>query len=253
MSRTPLVLGNWKMHGNTASIELLLAGIRAGWPDGQSVQVGVCPPYPYLSLVAARLAGSPVTWGAQNIAAFEQGAFTGEVCADMLADLSCRWTLIGHSERRALFGESDGVVADKVTRAMAGGITPVICVGESLQEREAGQMQAVLARQIDSFCAVLPKASTAFVVAYEPVWAIGTGVTASPEQAQAAHRFIRDRMAAQGIAAAAQVRILYGGSVKPGNAAELFAQPDVDGGLIGGASLVAEDFLLICRAAAGQA
>lgn len=251
--RSPLVLGNWKMHGTIASIEVLLDGLRAGLPAHSAVQVGVCPPYPYLGLTAARLAGSPITWGAQNIASFEQGAYTGEVSAAMLADLACRWALIGHSERRALFAESDADVAAKVVRALSAGITPVVCVGETLREREAGQAEAVLARQIDAVCPVLRDAGEEFVVAYEPVWAIGTGVTASPQQAQAAHRFIRDRMSGQGIALANQIRILYGGSVKPGNASELFAQTDVDGGLIGGASLVAEDFLLICRAAAGQA
>ncbi len=254
--RKPLVIGNWKMHGDVAFIESLLAGVRKGWrlrAQVQAVDVGVCPPYPYIGLVAARLAGSPLTWGSQNISDHERGAYTGEVAGSMLADLACTWALIGHSERRALFGETDVQVAAKVDQALASGVIPVICVGETLQEREAGQTEAVLGRQIDAVCARLQHAADRYVLAYEPVWAIGTGVTATPEQAQAAHRFLRNRLLAGGVFSASAARILYGGSVKPGNAAELFSQPDVDGGLIGGASLVADDFLAICRAAASVA
>lgn len=251
--RKPLVIGNWKMHGDVAFIEALLAGLRKGWRSKaivQAAQVGVCPPFPYIGLAAARLSGSPITWGAQNVAAFDRGAYTGEVAGSMLADLACTWALIGHSERRALFGETDAQVAEKVNQALGCGLIPVICVGETLQEREAGQTEAVLGRQVDAVCASLHDAGGRYVLAYEPVWAIGTGVTASPAQAQAAHRFLRNRLLAGGVYSASEARILYGGSVKPGNAAELFSQPDVDGGLIGGAALVADDFLAICRAAA---
>ncbi len=252
--RRPLVLGNWKMHGQIAFAQALIASLCEHWGEQSAapsgVQVGVCPPFPYLGLVAAHLKGTALSWGAQNLCAFEQGAYTGEVSAAMLTDLGCSWVLIGHSERRALFGETDQDVAHKTLRALSVGLVPVVCVGETLAEREAGQAEQVLARQLDAVSEVLAKATGEFVVAYEPVWAIGTGVTASPAQAQEAHRFLRQRLAANGVSAAAQTRILYGGSVKPGNAAELFSQADVDGGLIGGASLVAEDFLAISRAAA---
>ncbi|RPH45984.1 MAG: triose-phosphate isomerase [Burkholderiales bacterium] len=249
--RTALVLGNWKMNGDAASAEALLAGLVAGC-HGLSGVAGVCPPYPYLGLAASRLAGTGVGWGAQDVSAFEDGAYTGEVSARMLADLGCTWTLVGHSERRTLFGDTDAEVARKAARALAAGLVPVVCVGETLAEREAGSTEAVLARQIDAVCPVLRDAGERCVLAYEPVWAIGTGLTASPAQAQAAHAFIRARLAAGGVAAAPRLSLLYGGSVKPSNAVELFGQPDVDGGLIGGASLVAADFLSICRAAAGR-
>jgi len=258
LGRMPLVLGNWKMHGDVAFTESLLAALRKGWRDRgltRAAQVGICPPFPYLGLAAARLAGSDISWGAQNVSGFDQGAFTGEVAGTMLADLACSWVLIGHSERRTLFAETDADVSRKVIQALAVAVTPVICVGETLDDRQAGQTEMVLGRQIDSFCNVLAgaPASTGYVIAYEPVWAIGTGLTATPQQAQDAHRFIRDRLLERGVASASAARILYGGSVKPGNAAELFAQPDVDGGLIGGASLSADDFLAICRAAAARA
>jgi triosephosphate isomerase len=246
--RRKLVLGNWKMNGDVASGEALLAAVRVGAPGG--CELGVCPPYPYLGLAAARLAGSPVSWGAQDVAAFDDGAYTGEVSARMLADLGCRWTLVGHSERRSLFGDTDEQVARKAARALAAGLVPVVCVGETHAEREAHATEAVLARQVDAVCGVLGEAGERCVVAYEPVWAIGTGLTATPAQAQAAHAFVRARLAAGGVRAAASIRLLYGGSVKPANALELFAQPDVDGGLIGGASLVAADFLAIAAAAA---
>lgn len=252
----PLVLGNWKMHGDVAFTETLLAALRNGWADRRltrAAQVGVCPPFPYLGLAAARLSGSAISWGAQNLSGFDRGAYTGEVAGTMLADLACSWVLIGHSERRTLFAETDADVSRKVIQALAVAVTPVICVGESLDDRQSGQTEAVLGRQIDSFCNVLASASTDYVIAYEPVWAIGTGLTATPQQAQDAHRFIRDRLLERGVASAPRARVLYGGSVKPGNAAELFAQPDVDGGLIGGASLSADDFLAICRAAAAHA
>jgi triosephosphate isomerase len=249
--RAALVLGNWKMNGDAASAEALLAGLLAGARDIAGVS-GVCPPYPYLGLAAARLAGSGVGWGAQDVSAFDDGAYTGEVSARMLADLGCTWALVGHSERRTLFGDTDAEVARKAARALAAGLVPVVCVGETLADREAGSTELVLARQIDAVCPVLREAGERCVLAYEPVWAIGTGLTASPAQAQAAHAFIRSRLAAGGVVAAPRLQVLYGGSVKPSNAVELFGQPDVDGGLIGGASLVAADFLAICRAAAGR-
>jgi triosephosphate isomerase (TIM) len=249
--RAALVLGNWKMNGDAASAEALLAGVREGARDLPGV-AGVCPPYPYLALAAARLSDSGVAWGAQDVSAFEGGAYTGEVSARMLVDLGCTWALVGHSERRTLFGDTDAEVVRKTTRALAAGLVPVVCVGETLAEREAGATEAVLARQIDAVCPVLRDAGERCVLAYEPVWAIGTGLTASPAQAQSAHAFIRARLASGGVVAAPGLRLLYGGSVKPSNAVELFDQPDVDGGLIGGASLVAADFLSICRAAAGR-
>ena len=248
--RVKLVLGNWKVNGDVETAETLLARVRDGAAGVRGVEVGVCPPYPYLGLAAARLSGSNVRWGAQDVSAFGDGAFTGEVSARMLADLGCTWTLVGHSERRTLFGDTDAEVARKTGRALAAGVVPVVCVGETLAERESGATEAVLARQVDSVCEVLREAGDRCVLAYEPVWAIGTGLTATPQQAQAAHAFVRARLVAGGVASAPNLRLLYGGSVKPSNAAELFAQPDVDGGLIGGASLVAADFLAILRAAA---
>jgi triosephosphate isomerase len=251
--RTKLVLGNWKMNGDVASAEALLAAVRDGAGPLSGARVGVCPPYPYLGLAAARLAGSSVGWGAQDVCEHDDGAYTGEVSARMLADLGCTWVLVGHSERRTLFGDTDAIVARKAARALAAGLVPVVCVGETLSERESGATEAVLARQVDAVCATLAGASEGCVLAYEPVWAIGTGLTATPQQAQDAHAFIRARLAAGGVAAAPRLQLLYGGSVKPSNAVELFARPDVDGGLIGGASLVAADFLAILRAAAGRA
>jgi len=251
--RTKLVLGNWKMNGDVASADTLLAAVRDGAAALRgAAQAGICPPYPYLGLAAARLAGSPVRWGAQDVAAYDDGAYTGEVSARMLADLGCTWTLVGHSERRALFGDTDDAVAHKTARAIAAGLVPVVCVGETRAERESGATEAVLARQVDAVCDVLKGAGERCVLAYEPVWAIGTGLTASPRQAQDAHAFIRARLLGGGVAAAPRLQLLYGGSVKPSNAAELFAQPDVDGGLIGGASLVAADFLAILGAAADR-
>lgn len=246
--RPPLVLGNWKMNGDVAFAERLLAELVAASP--LPVEAGVCPPYPYLGLAAARLSSSGIGWGAQDVAAQDDGAFTGEVSARMLADLGCRWTLVGHSERRTLFGDTDAVVAAKAAKALAAGLVPVVCVGETREEREGGRTESVLARQLDAASGVLAGAGGRFVLAYEPVWAIGTGLTATPEQAQAAHAFLRARLAAAGVAGAASVRVLYGGSVKASNAAALFALPDVDGGLIGGASLVGDEFLAIVRAAA---
>lgn len=252
--RKPLVLGNWKMNGDVATAEQLLADLLRGERESPEllagVELGVCPPYPYIGLAGARLSGSRFSWGAQNVAHFGDGAYTGEVSATMLRDLACTWVLIGHSERRALFAETDAQLAMKVELTTTHGLLPVICVGESLAEREASMTESVLSAQIDALCGALACANERFVIAYEPVWAIGTGLTASPEQAQQVHAFIRSRLAAGKVPGAAGARILYGGSVKPSNAQALFGQPDVDGGLIGGASLIAADFLSICRAAA---
>jgi len=235
MARTRLVAGNWKMHGSRESIRALLDAIVAG-AGAAAAQCAVCPPFPYLAQVAERLRGTPVAWGAQNAAEHASGAYTGEVSVAMLAEFGCRYVIVGHSERRQLYGESDAQVAAKFAAVRSGGLTPILCIGETLAEREAGRTEAVVARQLDAV------KFERGVLAYEPVWAIGTGRTATSEQAQEVHAFLRKRVPAD-------TPILYGGSVKPQNAAAIFAMPDVDGGLIGGASLVAADFLAILRAA----
>ncbi|MFN3544333.1 MAG: triose-phosphate isomerase [Thiobacillus sp.] len=246
--RKKLVAGNWKMNGSLAENAALLAAIK---PALAGIEAAVCVPFPYLAQVQAALAGSSIAWGAQNLSEHAKGAFTGEVSASMLLDFGCTYVIVGHSERRSLYGESDDAVAKKYIAAQAAGLTPILCVGESLQERETGVTEQVVARQLDAVIAAAGVASLAkAVVAYEPVWAIGTGKTATPEQAQAVHAFIRGKVAALDPAVAAGLVIQYGGSVKASNAAELMAQPDIDGGLIGGASLVAEEFVAICRAAA---
>ncbi|MDA8110153.1 MAG: triose-phosphate isomerase [Betaproteobacteria bacterium] len=251
--RARLVAGNWKMHGSRAANRALLEALVAGAGALQGVECAVCVPFPYLAQAAERLAGSALAWGAQNVSEHAQGAYTGEVSAEMLADFGCRYVIVGHSERRQLYGESDALVAAKFIAAQASGLVPILCVGETLAERDAGRTEETVGRQLDAVLARAGGAALArAVVAYEPVWAIGTGRTATPEQAQAVHAFARERLAAADRAAAAGLRILYGGSVKPANAAAIFAMPDVDGGLIGGASLVADDFLAICRAAAGK-
>jgi len=255
--RTRLVAGNWKMHGsrraNASLLDALLGGLakRGAQPAGSAC--AVCVPYPYLEQMAARLAGSPIAWGAQNVSEHASGAFTGEVSAAMLAEFGCRYAIVGHSERRQLFGERDAQIAAKYAAAQASGLTPILCVGETLEAREAGLTEPVVAAQLDAVVATAGAASFArAVIAYEPVWAIGTGRTASAQQAQAVHAFLRARLAKQDAAVAQGVRILYGGSVKAANAAAIFAMPDVDGGLIGGASLVAEEFLAIIAAAQEQ-
>jgi triosephosphate isomerase len=241
MARTRLVAGNWKMHGSRASNRALVEKILAGVGKAAATQCAVCPPFPYLAQVAEQLAGSPVNLGAQNVSEHAQGAYTGEVSAAMLLELGCSYAIVGHSERRQLYGETDVQVAAKFAAAAKAGLTPILCVGETLAEREAGKTEGVVARQLD---AVLQKTDFAdAVLAYEPVWAIGTGRNATPEQAQEVHALLRKKVSPQ-------TQILYGGSVKPQNARALFAMPDVDGGLIGGASLVAEDFLAILEAAA---
>lgn len=246
--RTKLVAGNWKMHGSLATNLELLQSVRNG-VSGQA-EVAVCVPYPYLAQARAVLEGSSVAWGAQDVSEHAQGAWTGEVSAAMLVDFACRYVLVGHSERRSFFGDTDAVVAAKFAAAHKAGLTPVLCVGESLAERESGITGEVVTRQIDAVLASSGVAAFArAVVAYEPVWAIGTGRTASPEQAQEVHALIRSRFARDSAEVAAGLRILYGGSVKANNAAELLGQADIDGGLIGGASLVAADFLAICAAA----
>ena len=246
--RKKLVAGNWKMHGNLAENAALLAAIR---PALDGIEAAVCVPFPYLAQTQAALAGSSIAWGAQNVSEHARGAFTGEVSASMLLDFGCRYVIVGHSERRSLYAESDAQVASKYLAAQAAGLTPILCVGESLAERESGVTEAVVARQLDAVIAAAGVASLAgAVVAYEPVWAIGTGKTASPEQAQAVHAFIRGKVAALDAAVADGLTIQYGGSVKAANASELMAQPDIDGGLIGGASLIADEFVAICRAAA---
>ena len=237
MARTRLVAGNWKMHGSRETIRALLDAIVAG-VDAPGAQCAICPPFPYLAQVAERLRGTAIAWGAQNVAEHAQGAYTGEVSAAMLAEFGCRYVIVGHSERRQLYGETDAQVAAKFAAARKAGLTPILCVGETLAERDAVRTTEVVARQLGAV------AFTAGVVAYEPVWAIGTGRNATPEQAQEVHAFLRERLPRD-------TPILYGGSVKPQNAAAIFAMPDVDGGLIGGASLVAADFLAILRAAAG--
>jgi triosephosphate isomerase len=254
--RSSLVIGNWKMHGSIAMAESLLGVLSAEASSYAPVVLGVCPPYPYLGLAAARLAGSVVGWGGQDLSAHAQGAYTGEVSASMLQDLSCTWVLVGHSERRAMHGETDEVVATKLARALEARLTPVACIGELLVDRQAGRTEQVIAQQVDALIPGLRQAEQigqSVVLAYEPVWAIGTGLTATPAQAQQVHAFVRARLAQAGLVSAGRIPILYGGSVKPSNASELFAQPDVDGGLIGGASLVASDFLAIARAAMQRA
>jgi triosephosphate isomerase len=248
--RQPLVAGNWKMNGSRAAVVELLEGIKAGMSAVRTAEVAVCPPYIFIPEAAARLAGTSVTWGGQNLSTHASGAYTGEVAASMLTDFGCKYVIVGHSERRTLYGEDDAVVAEKFEVARKAGLVPIFCVGETLEEREGGTTEAVIARQLD---AVLErfgaKAMAAGVIAYEPVWAIGTGRTATPQQAQDVHAFIRARIAGKDPAVADGIRILYGGSMKPDNAVVLMAQTDIDGGLIGGASLKASDFLAICTAA----
>jgi triosephosphate isomerase len=249
--RRKVVAGNWKMHGSRAANKALIEAVLAGLGEGD-VSCVVCPPFVYLQDVQRLLRGESVVLGAQDVCAEAPGAHTGEVAAAMLADVGCEYVLVGHSERRAIYGESDTLVARKFAAAQAAGLTPVLCVGEQLGEREGGQTHAVVGRQLDAVSGLCGIAALArSIIAYEPVWAIGTGRTATPEQAQDVHAFIRGRIAAQDAKIGAELRILYGGSVKAGNAREIFAMPDVDGGLIGGASLKADEFVAIV-AAAGQ-
>ena len=244
--RRKLVVGNWKMNGSRPANAELLSALLAARPFG--LDAAVCVPFVYIQETAATLAGTDLRWGAQDVSKHEQGAYTGEVSATMLAECGCRYAIVGHSERRALHGESDLLVAEKAQAALARGVTPIVCVGETLEQRDAGETEAVVKRQLSAVIHQLAHCASEIVVAYEPVWAIGTGRTASPEQAQAVHAVLRAQLqAATGRGEA--MKILYGGSVKPDNAATLFAMPDIDGGLIGGASLKAADFVAICRAA----
>lgn len=246
-TRRKLVVGNWKMHGSHAVNAELLQGILAARPFG--ADAAVCVPFPYLSEAAVALSSSGLSWGAQDLSAHEQGAYTGEVSAAMLREFGCRYAIVGHSERRAYHAETDQVVADKAKAALAHGITPIVCVGETLAQREAGETESVVKRQLSAVIHTLGHCISEVVVAYEPVWAIGTGKTASPEQAQAVHALLRALLVAA-TQHAGVMKLLYGGSVKPDNAVTLFGQADIDGGLIGGAALKAADFVAIVRAAA---
>ncbi len=249
MARRPFVAGNWKMHGSSVSNQVLLAAALADGKRCAGVDVAVCVPFPYLAQAAGALKGSGTGLGAQDVSEHASGAYTGEVSSAMLADLGCTHVIVGHSERRSLHGESDALVARKFVRAMASTLKPILCVGETLAEREAGQTEVVVLRQLQAVVQTTSPESWAHaVLAYEPVWAIGTGRTASAQDAQAVHARLRAALAMSGAPADA-IRIVYGGSVKPGNAGELFSMPDIDGGLIGGASLVADDFSAICDAA----
>lgn len=248
-TRRPLVAGNWKMHGSRAENSALLEAMT-GQLDKLQAEVLVCPPFVYLAEIAGRLAGSRIAVGAQSLCAESIGAFTGEVSAGMLKDIGCQYVLVGHSERRSLFHEDNELVARKFVAAQSQGLIPVLCAGESLAQRQSEQTFDVIRAQLDAVLALAGIAAFArAIVAYEPVWAIGTGLTATPEQAQAVHAFIRKHLGAQDAQVADGLRILYGGSVKGSNAAELFAMADVDGGLVGGASLKAAEFLQICAAA----
>ena len=240
-----LVVGNWKMNGALAVNAALLADLVSGWQAAPGRTIAVCVPYPYLAQVGGLLAATSIAWGAQDVSEHGSGAYTGEVSAAMLIEFRCQFVIVGHSERRQFYGDTDSVVAAKTVAALAAGLTPIVCVGETLAEREAGAMVAVVERQLDAVLARVGAAAPKLVVAYEPVWAIGTGQTASPEEAQTVHAMLRARLAKAG---AADVPLLYGGSVKADNAKALFAMADIDGGLIGGASLKSAEFLAIARA-----
>ena len=248
--RQPFVAGNWKMNGSHESVRELLDGLKRGIGDVKVAEVAVCPPYIFIPEAQQQLAGTAIAWGGQDLSTESAGAFTGEIAASMLNDFACKYVIVGHSERRTYHAETDELVAKKYAIARAAGLVPILCVGETLEEREGGITEEVVARQLDAVIELEGvDALAAGVIAYEPVWAIGTGMTASPEQAQDVHAFIRGRVAKKSAEVAEGVRILYGGSMKPGNAKELLGKPDIDGGLIGGAALQAEDFLGICTAA----
>ncbi|MFO1324858.1 MAG: triose-phosphate isomerase [Burkholderiales bacterium] len=243
--RGRLVVGNWKMNGGLAANAALLVAVLAGWKPRADRAVAVCVPFPYLGQARDALAGSPVAWGAQDLSPHASGAHTGDVAGGMIAEFGCRYVLAGHSERRQSHGETDAMVAAKAAAALAAGLTPIVCVGETLAERDGAGWQAVVGRQFDAIADVLKADLPLVVLAYEPVWAIGTGRTATPAQAQEVHAFLRQRLRGAG---AEGVPVLYGGSVKAANAGALFAMPDVDGGLVGGASLDATEFLAIAGA-----
>ena len=247
--RTPLIAGNWKLNTTSVDGTELARAVAAGVGD-LNCEVLICPPHPYIGAIVKAVAGSRVQVGAQNVSAEASGAFTGEVAGGMLADVGASHAIVGHSERRSLFGETDADVGARALGALSAGLVPIVCVGETREEREADQVDSVIARQLTAVLdAVGIKDFGKLVIAYEPVWAIGTGLTATPKQAQAVHAMIRAWVAENGVRSADALTVLYGGSMKPGNAAELLAQPDIDGGLVGGAALVATDFLGICKAA----
>lgn len=248
--RQPLVAGNWKMNGSIGSVTALVEGIKAGIDSVTTAEMAVCPPYVYIPQVATMLAGTAISFGAQDVSDQEAGAYTGEVAPGMLFDIGCKYVIVGHSERRTIYGEGDEFTARKFAAAQNAGLVPILCVGELLEEREQGVTEQVVARQLDAVINLegIGVLGTA-VIAYEPVWAIGTGKTATPDQAQEVHAFIRAKLAGLDPAVADGIRILYGGSMNPGNAAELLAMQDIDGGLIGGASLMPDDFLAIGKAA----
>ena len=247
--RRTLIAGNWKMNGSLAANDVLLAGLKQGVGD-DPVEVAVCVPAPYLAQCAAALQGTPIRLGAQDVSTSVSGAYTGEVSGAMLQDFGCRYVIVGHSERRSFHGETSAVVARKALAALAAGLTPIVCVGETLDERDAERTAAVVGAQLDAVLDAVAATDLAkLVIAYEPVWAIGTGKTATPQMAQAVHAVLRARLAATDAEAASQVQILYGGSMKPDNAADLLAMADIDGGLIGGAALKAADFNAIIAAA----
>jgi triosephosphate isomerase len=246
--RRTLIAGNWKMNGSLAANAALLAELKVGM-TGQSCDVLVCAPAVYLAQCAEALEASPIAWGGQDVSMHASGAYTGEISAAMLSDFACKYVIVGHSERRAYHHESDRLIAEKTLRSLVAGITPIVCVGETLEQRELGQTDAVVSAQLQAVLDVLDdEALTKIVVAYEPVWAIGTGKTATPQMAQDVHAVLRAQLAARGVAIAEKVRILYGGSMKPENAKELLAMADIDGGLIGGAALKSSDFLAIINA-----
>jgi triosephosphate isomerase len=243
--RGKLIVGNWKMNGGLAANATLLGDLAGQWQGAPDRQLAVCVPYPYLVQAQAALQATPIAWGAQDVSEHASGAYTGEVSATMLGDFGCRYAIVGHSERRQYYGDTDAVVAAKAKAALAGKLVPIVCVGELLAEREAGSTDAVVLRQLEAVLAALGADAARVVVAYEPVWAIGTGRTATPDQAQEVHALLRARLRKAG---AGDISLLYGGSVKGDNAAALFAKTDIDGGLIGGASLKATEFLAIARA-----
>jgi len=246
--RSSLIAGNWKMNGDLQSVIDLVEGIKAGNPG--NAELAVCPPAVFLMKVGGMLADTKISLGAQNVCDQESGAYTGEISATMLKECGCRYAIVGHSERRAHYLESDQLVAARFAMAASAGLSPILCVGETLYEHEQGVTEAVVAKQLDAVldaCGVAGFAQA--VIAYEPVWAIGTGLVASPETAQAVHEFIRGKLAASDTDIAERVQILYGGSMNPANASDLLSQPDIDGGLIGGASLKADDFLAIAQSA----
>ncbi|SDY06874.1 triose-phosphate isomerase [Nitrosomonas sp. Nm33] len=248
--RTKLVVGNWKMNGNFVQNQELLNAIIPGTKELRNVICAVCAPYPYIPAVQLALKDTHIFWGAQNVSQFDLGAYTGEVAVEMLLDFACRYVIVGHSERRSLFGEDNHTVAEKFKKAQSAGLIPILCVGETLAQREIDETERVIEEQLDAVIKLTGINSlTQSVIAYEPIWAIGTGRTATPAQAQSVHAFIRSKIAKQNTEVADNLQILYGGSVKASNASDLFAMPDIDGGLIGGASLIANEFISICSAA----